>query len=169
MRSFQRGSCRRSATMRSTSASEGFLTGRISNFSPVMTPLSSLVRYWKEPRKTIAPGGTANRSSSLLERIYLLVPAMRKGMWYCIGGRSSMKNRPSVKVRITDRDPRILPEMGARVEFLDSASTATDAPTRIFVPAQAVRSEGSGTIVWVVRAGRVAASVAARRLIELMN
>jgi len=61
-----------------------------------------------------------------------------------------------VKVRISDRDPRILPEMGARVEFLDSASTATDAPTRIFVPAEAVRSEGSGTIVWVVREGRVA-------------
>ncbi len=60
-----------------------------------------------------------------------------------------------VKVSITDRDSRILPEMGARVEFLDSASTRTDAPTRIFVPADAVRSEGGGTIVWVVRQGRV--------------
>jgi RND family efflux transporter MFP subunit len=59
-----------------------------------------------------------------------------------------------VKVSITDRDPRILPEMGARVEFLaaDSA-TAADAPARIFVPADAVRSDGAATIVWVVRQG----------------
>jgi RND family efflux transporter MFP subunit len=59
-----------------------------------------------------------------------------------------------VKVSITDRDPRILPEMGARVEFLDSVSTATDAPTRVFVPADAVRTEGANTVVWVVREGR---------------
>ena len=59
-----------------------------------------------------------------------------------------------VKVSITDRDPRILPEMGARVEFLDSVSTATDAPTRVFVPAEAVRTEGANTVVWVVRDGR---------------
>lgn len=61
-----------------------------------------------------------------------------------------------VKVSITERDPRILPEMGARVEFLDSASTASDAPARVFVPADAVRNEGASTIVWVVRDGRVA-------------
>jgi RND family efflux transporter MFP subunit len=61
-----------------------------------------------------------------------------------------------VKVSISDRDPRILPEMGARVEFLDSAATRTDAPTRVFVPADAVRTEGGGSIVWVVRDGRVA-------------
>lgn len=61
-----------------------------------------------------------------------------------------------VKVSITDRDPRILPEMGARVEFLDSASTAPEqSMPRVFVPAEAVRTEGGGTIVWVVRDGRV--------------
>ena len=60
-----------------------------------------------------------------------------------------------VKVSITDRDPRILPEMGARVEFLDSASAKTDAPTRVFVPADAVRTEGANTVVLVVRDGRV--------------
>lgn len=57
-----------------------------------------------------------------------------------------------VKVSITDRDPRILPEMGARVEFLTSAD-ATDAPARVFVPAEVVASEGGRTIVWVVRDG----------------
>jgi RND family efflux transporter MFP subunit len=61
-----------------------------------------------------------------------------------------------VKVSILDRDSRILPEMGARVEFLtvvDSAAAA--APMRVFVPAAAVRTDGAATIVWVVRDGAV--------------
>lgn len=60
-----------------------------------------------------------------------------------------------VKVSITDRDPRILPEMGARVEFLDTAAVAADAPARVFVPAEAVRTDGGASIVWVVREGVV--------------
>jgi HlyD family secretion protein len=61
-----------------------------------------------------------------------------------------------VKVSILDRDPRILPEMGVRVDFLqpDTAATTT-LPAQIFVPAAAVRSEQGESIVWVVRDGRV--------------
>lgn len=66
-----------------------------------------------------------------------------------------------VKVSITDRDPRILPEMGARVEFLDTTTVAADAPARVFVPAAAVATEGAETIVWVVRDGVVARKVIA--------
>lgn len=61
-----------------------------------------------------------------------------------------------VKVAILDRDPRILPEMGARVEFLTGTPTdeasAPEAP-RIMIPAEAVHSAGGETIVWVVRDG----------------
>ena len=60
-----------------------------------------------------------------------------------------------VKVSITDRDPRILPEMGARVEFLDTATVAPNAPARIFVPTGAVVNAGAATVVWVVREGVV--------------
>ena len=60
-----------------------------------------------------------------------------------------------VKVSITDHDPRILPEMGARVEFLDTATAAPNAPARIFVPAGAVVNAGAVTVVWVVRDGVV--------------
>lgn len=60
-----------------------------------------------------------------------------------------------VKVSITDRDPRILPEMGARVEFLDTATVSPNAPARIFVPAAAVANAGGATVVWVVREGLV--------------
>jgi RND family efflux transporter MFP subunit len=64
-----------------------------------------------------------------------------------------------VKVSITDRDPRILPEMGARVDFLDTARVATGAvasgPPRFRIPAAAVRELNGATVVWLVRGGRL--------------
>lgn len=62
-----------------------------------------------------------------------------------------------VKVSILDEDPRILPEMGATVEFLEGATddAAPAAPPRVFVPAAAVRDESGRQIVWVVSDGRV--------------
>jgi RND family efflux transporter MFP subunit len=61
-----------------------------------------------------------------------------------------------VKVSILDVDPRILPEMGATVEFLELTDEVQPAaPARVFVPAAAVRDESGLQIVWVVRDGRV--------------
>ncbi|MGN6391687.1 MAG: efflux RND transporter periplasmic adaptor subunit [Gemmatimonadales bacterium] len=69
-----------------------------------------------------------------------------------------------VKVSILDRDPRILPEMGARVDFLasdssDGTAAAAAAPTavRFRLPAAAVHDAGGKTIVWLVRDGRLSA------------
>jgi RND family efflux transporter MFP subunit len=66
-----------------------------------------------------------------------------------------------VKVSILDRDPRILTEMGAKVEFLEAprpvaagAAQPVERP-RIIVPAEAVRSENGRDIVWIVRDGRL--------------
>ena len=66
-----------------------------------------------------------------------------------------------VKVAIVDRDPRILTEMGAKVEFLQApraVATGAAQPVerpRIIVPAEAVRSENGRDIVWVIRDGRL--------------
>lgn len=66
-----------------------------------------------------------------------------------------------VKVAITDRDPRILTEMGAKVEFLQAAAPARAGAAgpverpRIIVPAEAVRSDGGRDVVWIVRDGRL--------------
>ena len=63
-----------------------------------------------------------------------------------------------VKVSITDHDPRILPEMGARVDFLEtdtSRRAAANAPPRIRVPAAAVREDNGESVVWLVRQGRL--------------
>ncbi|GAC1648050.1 MAG: efflux RND transporter periplasmic adaptor subunit [Gemmatimonadaceae bacterium] len=61
-----------------------------------------------------------------------------------------------VKVSIADHDPRILPEMGAKVDFLqpDSArSVAAGAAPRpvIRVPAAAVRTDSGSSVVWILR------------------
>ncbi len=65
-----------------------------------------------------------------------------------------------VKVSILDRDPRILPEMGARVDFLgDTVRTAATGgpggPPQFRVPVAAVRESGGQTVVWLVREGRL--------------
>ena len=76
-----------------------------------------------------------------------------------------------VKVSILDRDPRILTEMGARVEFLEAPPSAPSprgaaasaaalaasaaARPRVSVPADAVRTDGGATVVWLVRDGRL--------------
>jgi len=64
-----------------------------------------------------------------------------------------------VKVSIDDHDPRILPEMGAKVDFLEPPpkTTGSVAPTRttIRVPSAAVKNESGSTVVWIVRDGRL--------------
>ena len=64
-----------------------------------------------------------------------------------------------VKVAILDHDPRLLPEMGAKVEFLEEAAPLTVAgavaPRRLMVPAAAIRSENGRAVVWIVRSGRL--------------
>jgi HlyD family secretion protein len=65
-----------------------------------------------------------------------------------------------VKVSILDRDPRILPEMGAKVDFLEpeqprTAGAAAPARTSIRVPATALKSDGGASYVWLVRDGRL--------------
>jgi RND family efflux transporter MFP subunit len=71
-----------------------------------------------------------------------------------------------VKVSILDRDRRILPEMGARVDFAapapDTAASGpagagAPAPASFRVPASAVRDDGGATVVWLIRGGRLEA------------
>ena len=62
-----------------------------------------------------------------------------------------------VKVSILDRDPRILPEMGAKVVFLRQANPGGAEPRRVLVPEAAVVRAGGATSVWVIEGDRVAA------------
>lgn len=69
-----------------------------------------------------------------------------------------------VRVVIDVQDPRILPEMGARVVFLEPTEVAdarAAAPRRVVVPAAAVRNEGGENVVYVV-----VGDVAQRRVVD---
>jgi RND family efflux transporter MFP subunit len=60
-----------------------------------------------------------------------------------------------VKVAITDKDARILPEMGARVDFVPAGQSSEQAkePRRVYAPAAAVvRQAGGVARVWTVGA-----------------
>jgi RND family efflux transporter MFP subunit len=70
------------------------------------------------------------------------------------------RTKATVKVRIAfDKlDPRILPDMGIKVRFLDDeppTDAQANAGPRIRVPAAAVEREGDNAYVWVVSSGRV--------------
>jgi HlyD family secretion protein len=63
-----------------------------------------------------------------------------------------------VKVSILDHDARILPEMGAKVDFLEPEKPAvTGAPARpsIRIPSAALKSDARASFVWLVRDGRL--------------
>ena len=64
-----------------------------------------------------------------------------------------------VKVSILDHDARILPEMGAKVDFLEPEQprAAGGAPARasVRIPSAALKSDGGASFVWLVREGRL--------------
>ena len=78
------------------------------------------------------------------------------------------RTKATVKVRIAikSKDPRIVPDMGVRVSFLEAQPSRTAAPpppAGVIVPLEAVRAEGKGSgVVWVV-----AADTAQRRAVTL--
>jgi RND family efflux transporter MFP subunit len=68
------------------------------------------------------------------------------------------RTKATVRVRIgfDKLEPRILPDMGIKVRFLDDQPVqAENAGPRIRVPASAVQQEGQDSFVWVVSDGRV--------------
>jgi len=68
-----------------------------------------------------------------------------------------------VRVAFDDRDPRILPELGARVAFLaDAKKTQTTLPVGVTVPPDAITTDGDLSVLFVIHDGR-----AERRLVKL--
>lgn len=65
------------------------------------------------------------------------------------------RTKATVKVRIAlkDKDPRIVPDMGVRVSFLDPAGADAPPPAGAFVPERAVVTGEGGSAVFVVADG----------------
>jgi len=68
------------------------------------------------------------------------------------------RQKATVKVRVAfaHLDPRILPDMGVKVTFLEEeTSPRAAAGSRLLVPRTAVREEGGSQVVFVFHDGRV--------------
>jgi RND family efflux transporter MFP subunit len=79
-----------------------------------------------------------------------------------------------VRIRIDAKDPRLIPEMGVRVSFLQDDTEASDGATDgVLIPASAVREHDGGDLVFVLegdhvreRQVTVGEEIGDRRLIE---
>lgn len=60
-----------------------------------------------------------------------------------------------VRIALDVEDPRIVPDMGVRVSFLEQARADAPPPRGVWVPARAVLERDGGTLVFVVRDDRV--------------
>jgi RND family efflux transporter MFP subunit len=63
------------------------------------------------------------------------------------------KNTLEIKVGLQNPDPQLRPEMLSRVRFLaktDAAGTENQEIDRLFVPENACKTSGTGTIAWVI-------------------
>jgi RND family efflux transporter MFP subunit len=105
---------------------EAFI-GRVSPGQPVEATLNAYPD-WKIPASVIAIIPSADRSKATVK----------------------------VRVAVQAKDPRIVPDMGVRVGFLGGpAGSAPAAAGGVLVPADAVRGEGAGAVVFVYADGTV--------------
>ena len=64
------------------------------------------------------------------------------------------RSKATVKVRIgiNNKDPRILPDMGVRVSFLNNTDgKTTEAPKGLWVPENAVQANGGTGVLFVIK------------------
>jgi RND family efflux transporter MFP subunit len=103
----------------------------IGRVQPEMTVEAVLNAYpdWKIPAEVIAIVPTADRSKATVK----------------------------VRIALKSKDPRIVPDMGVRVSFLERTDPAAPRPTGAWVPASAVRESDGKKIVLVVDDGRARA------------
>ena len=67
------------------------------------------------------------------------------------------RQKATVKVRVSflKLDPRILPDMGVKVAFLENRRAEDKSPVQVVIPGAAVRQENGEPMVFLVRDGRV--------------
>jgi RND family efflux transporter MFP subunit len=65
------------------------------------------------------------------------------------------RSKATVKVRVAlkSKDPRIVPDMGVRVSFLDTPKPGAPKPTGVWVPSRAVLTKDKQAVVFVVTDG----------------
>jgi RND family efflux transporter MFP subunit len=105
---------------------ENFI-GRVQAGQPVVAKLNAYPE-WEIPCKVIAVIPTADRSKATVK----------------------------VRIGIDQKDPRILPDMGVRVSFLnDAAHQPAAAPKGVWVPADTVQVSGSDGVLFVIKGDKL--------------
>jgi RND family efflux transporter MFP subunit len=98
------------------------------------------------------------RPGQLVEAVLDAYPEWRIPAHVIITVPAADRQKATVKVRIgfAELDPRILPDMGVKVGFLEDAETAeVQARRALRVPRAALREGGGGQHVWVLAGGRL--------------
>jgi RND family efflux transporter MFP subunit len=111
--------------------------GRVTPKMPVEAVLNAYPD-WKIPAEVIAIVPTADRSKATVK----------------------------VRIALKSKDPRIVPDMGVRVSFLDEAAADAPPPAGAFVPERAVVTADGASHVFTVtdgRAARVAVTLGEKR------
>lgn len=111
--------------------------GRVTPKMPVEAVLNAYPE-WKIPAEVIAIVPTADRSKATVK----------------------------VRIALKSKDPRIVPDMGVRVSFLDEAKPDAPPPVGAFVPERAVVTVDGATYVFTVadgKATRVAVTLGEKR------
>jgi HlyD family secretion protein len=67
------------------------------------------------------------------------------------------RQKATIKVRISfdQLDPRILPDMGVKVSFLDEKPAAAKTGNQTYVPKAAIKTDNGSSIVYLYRAGKI--------------
>ena len=99
--------------------------GRVQPKMPVEAVLNAYPE-WKIPGEVIAIVPTADRSKATVK----------------------------VRIALNSKDPRIVPDMGVRVSFLDTPKAGAPKPTGVLVPTRAVQAVDGGSQVFVVSDGK---------------
>ncbi len=98
--------------------------GRVTPKMPVEAVLNAYPD-WKIPAEVIAIIPTADRSKATVK----------------------------VRIALNAKDPRIVPDMGVRVSFLEAAKPGVVAPPKILIPAAAVHPDAGQDVAFVLKDG----------------
>ena len=96
--------------------------GRVQPKMPVEAVLNAYPE-WKIPGEVIAIVPTADRSKATVK----------------------------VRIALREKDPRIVPDMGVRVSFLEAAKPGAPKPSGVWVPTRAVQASEGKHVVFVLR------------------
>jgi RND family efflux transporter MFP subunit len=100
--------------------------GRVQSKMPVEAVLNAYPE-WKIPGSVIAIIPTADRSKATVK----------------------------VRIQLDTKDPRIVPDMGVRVSFLETRKPGAPKPTGVWVPSRAVLTKDGKSVVFVVDGDKV--------------